>query len=320
MSRKKTNSRALRRLAEELIQRIAGDAELPDDEREGFVTSLVRQWITYDGNAVVFVGEQPVYLVLGKTPLGKPLVIPEPGLPGGMKRLARDWKVNSDDLPEVIDQLNRGQSAEVINGDGIPLRFWVNPKERSLGVEQLVEVKVPPGTERDHRKIAADMVEEYLGAALDPKEMDDLACSVAKQWQQYSGHACLFLSAHQQLSLKFKEHGDGTCNVACGKVRVELGPVLASYGFSPEVVGEVIARINLGQEIEFQDGQGGRNRLWHDPKERRICVKRLDVVQPAVRDVMPPFLCPKCTAVLSPWWEGVRQQTCPLCGHLVSLP
>lgn len=31
----------------------------------------------------------------------------------------------------------------------------------------------------------------------------------------------------------------------------------------------------------------------------------------------PPFLCPRCTAVLQPWGEGMRQQTCPLCGERV---
>lgn len=34
--------------------------------------------------------------------------------------------------------------------------------------------------------------------------------------------------------------------------------------------------------------------------------------------VPPPFLCPRCTAVLQPWVEGMRQQTCPLCGERVS--
>ena len=89
MPKRKFNSRALRRLAEELIQRIAQDEEIPEGEREDFATSLVRQWITYDGNATVFLGEQQVYLVLGKTPLGQSCIVPEPAQPGWMNRLAR---------------------------------------------------------------------------------------------------------------------------------------------------------------------------------------------------------------------------------------
>ena len=135
--------------------------------------------------ATVFVGEQQVYLVLGKTPLGKPVIIPEPALDGWMKQLTQDWKISPDDLPDVTDQLNRGQSAEVINQDGIPLRLWVNPKARSRGVEPLVKENIPPGTKRDYRKIAAAQVEQQFGEALDPDESDEVARSVVKQWQHY---------------------------------------------------------------------------------------------------------------------------------------
>src|SRR5215469_14372515 len=160
MPKRKFNSRALRQLAEELIRTIAQDEEIPEEEREDFATSLVRQWITYDGNATVFVGEQQVYLVLGKTPLGKPCLVPVPALPGWMNRLREDWKISPDDLPDILDQLNCGQSAEVINGDGVPLRLWVNPKKRSKGVEPLVKENLPSGTKRDYHKIAVNVLEQ----------------------------------------------------------------------------------------------------------------------------------------------------------------
>src|SRR6266567_1012384 len=50
MSKRNVNSRALRQLALELLQQIAEDDEIPEGEREDFATSLVRQWITYDGS------------------------------------------------------------------------------------------------------------------------------------------------------------------------------------------------------------------------------------------------------------------------------
>ncbi len=85
MPRKKTNSRALRQLAEELVQHLNEDGELPDEECADFVTSLVRQWLTY-GNATFLRSElDQIYLVLGKTPLGNPNIVPEvarPGSPG----------------------------------------------------------------------------------------------------------------------------------------------------------------------------------------------------------------------------------------------
>ncbi len=33
---------------------------------------------------------------------------------------------------------------------------------------------------------------------------------------------------------------------------------------------------------------------------------------------LPPILCPRCTAVLLPWAESTREQTCPLCGHRIA--
>lgn len=319
MLKRKFNSRALRQLAEDFIQTIAQDEEIPEDEREDFATSLVRQWITYGGNATVFLGHQQVYLILGKTPLGKPCVVPEPALPGWMNRLRDDWRISPDDLPEIIDQLNRGQSAEVINRDGIHLRLWVNPKQKSRSVEPLVKENIPPEMKRDYFKIAAHQLEQQFGEGLDRKEMRALACSVVKQWQQYDGHACLFIDRQQQLAFKLTEHGDGTGDVVARSMSVDLGPLLSSLGFPPEVHPELIVRINLGREIEFRDRKGVLSRLWHEPKASRVHVQPVDLVVPAVPNQTPPVLCPKCSAVLRLWRKGERQQTCPLCGHTVSL-
>lgn len=39
---------------------------------------------------------------------------------------------------------------------------------------------------------------------------------------------------------------------------------------------------------------------------------------PHQRGDAPPVLCPRCTAVLSPWREGIQQQTCSHCGERIS--
>ncbi|HKB38223.1 MAG TPA: hypothetical protein VKD72_17375, partial [Gemmataceae bacterium] len=160
---------------------------------------------------------------------------------------------------------------------------------------------------------------QQFGEGLDPEKMDELACSVAKQWQRYEGHACLFLDGHQQLAFKLSEHGDGTYDVVPTRMSVDLEPSLSSLGFPPEVLPGLIARINLGQEVEFRDRNGLRSRLWHDPKARRICVRKVGSVPPAVPGETPPVLCPTCAAVLRLWREGERQQTCSHCGHTISL-
>jgi len=167
MPKNRGRTQALRQLAEDLLGSLAQE-EILEGEQAELVTSLVRQWVTYDGSATLFLGGQQVYLVLDRTPLGKPCIVPEPALPlpGWQARLVADWKIAPEDLPEVFDQLNRGQSAEVTNGEGLPVRLWVNPRERSRGVEPLVKEPLPPGRKRDYRKIAADLLEQAFGACL----------------------------------------------------------------------------------------------------------------------------------------------------------
>jgi len=94
MSKRKINSRALRQLAEELFEQIATDEDFPLSSQADYVTSLVRQWITYDGTATFFFDERQAYLVLSQTPLGKPCIVPEPGLKGWIRELTEDWKIN----------------------------------------------------------------------------------------------------------------------------------------------------------------------------------------------------------------------------------
>src|SRR5439155_15443492 len=101
-----------------------------------------------------------------------------------------------------------------------------------------------------------------FGETLDPQELDELACSVAKQWQQYEGHACIFLTGQEQLNFQLTEHAGGMCEVITQSVNVDLESALSSLGFPPEVVPDVISRINLGQEVEFRDPQGVPSVLW----------------------------------------------------------
>src|SRR5438105_2881812 len=129
------NSQVLRQLAEEILNEIGGQFDVPEPDRRDFVTALVRQWISYDGSATLFVGDQQLYLQLEITPLGNYRVSLSPDSKGWNQRILDDWNISPDDLPDVLAQLNRGQSAEVINQEGIPVRLWVNPKERSRGVE-----------------------------------------------------------------------------------------------------------------------------------------------------------------------------------------
>ena len=319
MRERKFNSRALRQLAEDVVGQIAADGDIPDDECEDFVTSLVRQWITYDGNATLFVDRQEIYLALGKTPLGKPCIAPAPGHGSWTKQLVQDWKIDPDGLDEIFDQLNRGQSYEVVNRDGIPLRLWVNPKEKARGVESQVKEPILPGWQRDYHKIATTQLEREFGPDLDAAELEALACSVAKQWQQYGGHACLFPSRQERLDFTLRELPEGMCEVVSRNTTVDLESTLFSLGFVLDVIPDVLGRINLGQEVEFRDQQGIVSLLWHDPKTKRLLIRPLDSLPTSAAPAMGPVFCSNCTAVLSPWREGERQQTCPNCGQTTKL-
>jgi hypothetical protein len=318
MPKRKFDSRALRQSAQELVQMIAAEGVIPEGEQDDLVTSLVRQWVTYGGTATLFVEGEQFYLTLAPTALGEPSISPEPALPGWIDRVTRDWKIRPEDLPDAFAQLNRGQSAEVINDDGIPVRFWVNPQERKRGVEPLVKEPLPPGWKRDYRKIAADQVGQHLGAEVEDDDLEVLVCSVAGQWQKYEGHACLF-TEEEEFVFTLTELAEGNCQVVAVRRDTDLVSQLCTLGFPPEAIPDVIARINLDQAIEFQDRDGIPSRLWHDPRSQQVRIQALGLVRPAAPGGAPPICCPRCGAVLRLWQAGQQQQRCRHCGLTVAL-
>jgi hypothetical protein len=265
------NSRALRNFAEGFFDGLVGQGRILESEKDDFVTSMVRQWITYDGNATWFFGEEQVYFVHRHTPLGKPLLETTQRQPAWFAEMRQDWKIEPEEFPGVIEQLNRGQSAEVTNTEGVPLRLWVNPKERSSGVEPLA-TQPRSRRERDYRVIATKSLVKHLEIVPDEQELEALSCSVAMMWQKFQGHASIFLDRGRQLVLKLVEQSDGGCQVGASNEKGDLGPLLISLGFDPDRIPEVIAHINLGQAIEFRNREGVVSILRHDPKEKKILV------------------------------------------------
>jgi hypothetical protein len=312
MSARKVDTRALRQLADDLLRSLMPD-DIPEFPRQDLVTTLVRQWITYDGHATLFTGDDQAYFLLGKSPLGKPWVVPEPGSFGWLRRVSAAWQIGPERLPDLVDQLNVGQSAEVTNADGLPLRLWVNPRERTKGVEPLAEEKRPPARKRDTRQLAADMLDEQFGPALDEDEREALACSVARQWQEHGGWACLFLGG-ENLIATLTELEDGGCCVQTRRQDTNIEAVLCSAGVPAELVPQVLVRLNLGQEVEFEDVNGLLCLLRYDPRAGQVGVRPRDPVRAGMGSTGPPVFCPQCSAVLSPWQDGQSQQRCPLCG------
>jgi len=83
-----------------------------------FATLVVRQWLTFDGNSNFFTEDRHANLHLGKTQLGKPWIIPEPRTAGWIWIRVRDWKVDPEEIPKILERMNRGQGAEETNTEG----------------------------------------------------------------------------------------------------------------------------------------------------------------------------------------------------------
>lgn len=265
------NSRALRNFFDGYSDALVAQGRIHETEKHDFVNSMVRQCVTYDGNATWFFGEEQVYFSHRHTPLGKPCLETKPSPPGWFAEMQQDWKIDPEELPCIIEQLNRGQSAEVTNTEGVPLRLWVNPKERSNGVESLAAQPRLPG-KRDYGIIATKSLQKHLEMVSGKQELEALACSVATQWQNFQGHASIFLDRGRRLQLTLVEHDNGGCEVGASKEKGDLRPLLTSLGFAPDIIPEVIARINLGQAIEFRNRDGGISILRHNPKQKKILV------------------------------------------------
>src|SRR5205085_1597142 len=108
--------------------------------------------------------------------------------------------------------------------------------------------------------------------------------------------------------------------VTVGHRSVNLQPFLLSLGISSELIPDVIARINLGQEVEFQDSKGTPSVLQHDPKTSRIAIRTTNPVPPVAQTKTSPATCPICRTALKPSAGDEPHQTCPICGHVIPLP
>jgi hypothetical protein len=313
MQKKQSYARELRQLAESVIEKLIAEGVIQEYQKEDLVTSLVRQWITYEGKAALYLGDRPVCFVVNKTPLGRPYAVSNPGKPAWLSEVARIWKIAPDDLPDVIEQLNRGQSAEVTNEEGIPLRLWIDPRENKQGVEPLTEGVSPAYAKVDYRQMAAYQMKKRFGSTLAPDELEALADSVAIQWQKYEGHACLFV-AGTRLRFRLSERPDGVAVVAFGRDETQLEEFLCSLGIPATGLTEVLAEINLGQKVEFHDRKGQRSFLWHNPKELRIIVETHRSASPPQASGGPLF-CPRCNAALLPWVNGEPPRVCGQCGE-----
>jgi hypothetical protein len=110
---------------------------LASDAREELTTSIIRQWLTYDGHAGVFTLPIHYWFHLeqedGEVRVGTEVV------PGSLVKLLTPWRVLDDDLPEILWQLSVAQNATFVNADGLTVRVRADAKEHGFGVQEVVD-------------------------------------------------------------------------------------------------------------------------------------------------------------------------------------
>jgi hypothetical protein len=126
---------ALRNVAEAELDRRLG--ELDSQQKGELATSLVRQWITYDGHAGLVTPSGHFWFDMIRTDGGFEVGF-DAQPPRFMDRL-REWKVQEDEIPELLHQLNLRQRASCQSQENRPLRLRMLPKERTLLVEPVAE-------------------------------------------------------------------------------------------------------------------------------------------------------------------------------------
>jgi hypothetical protein len=145
MPMKSPQAAIMRKIAADAVEKVFGDLLLEEKEGE-LVTSVVRQWLTYDGHAALLKETARYYLVFRQQGEGYGLSVNQ--VKGEVLRpFLRDWQIDEDQVPEILHRLNIGQSAEVTNLRGKVLRFSMDPKERSIRLDD--PSRCPPSEKQE---------------------------------------------------------------------------------------------------------------------------------------------------------------------------
>ena len=123
----------LRKLAEtELAKCFKG---LDDGVMNDLATSLVRQWLTYEGHAGVVTSTHQCWFRLVSMEDSPEVVVSQAEWHWG-RTLSRDWHVDDEEIPGLLHQLNLCQSVLYRTAVGLTIRLWVEPEERAVRCEE----------------------------------------------------------------------------------------------------------------------------------------------------------------------------------------
>lgn len=268
MARDPQRSRRLRQLADRLLAGVPD--ELLTSPRAELATSLVRQWQTYDDHATLVLGGEQHYFKAA-VDSGDELQVGHFRVDAAVwfAQCARDHDLDEGQLREAVRQLNVGQSAEVRNRRGEPLRLWANPKDRQKGIEALNPRAPAPGTAPDYAKVARSAVESVAGATPGAGAKEELAASLVRQWAAADGHAVL-LTPKAKLHIIAAPQPGGLVSVETRTLATSLPRKLRSCGLTDEGVARLLRLVNLGQAPVVTDEQGRRCQVRVDPRSAEV--------------------------------------------------
>ncbi len=124
----------LRKIAENQLATHFGD--LDADIRNALATSLVRQWLTYDGYAgLVTATHHHLFQLVTKN--GGELEVRFDTAEGNWSHvLSHDWHVDEAKIPAFLHRLNLCQSAQCQNADGRTICLRIEPQERTVRCQE----------------------------------------------------------------------------------------------------------------------------------------------------------------------------------------
>lgn len=311
MANKSNYSRELRILAEEVVKELENDQLVTEFNPDGIATSLVRQWLTYDGTAAISLSNGFFYLSLARSPLGNLGCEFETTETNWQEILVNHWKIAPDDLAQTVHELNLRQSSTIETTEGKVLRWWVNPKQRKTAIDHTE----PDGPGRSKNEIIYQIAYESLrasfGNSIPDKEYPILTNSILRQWERYDGHASVF-TEKKGIVIKMESSPDGGWGVYKSPEIHGTRQRLEENFVPPNEVTDAIIALNLGHNYTYIGTDKNRYQIWADPHRRAFGRKTINV--PKEEMGFPPLVCPACGGVLNMWTKEMTQQKCKLCG------
>lgn len=269
--------------------------------------------LTYDGTAALSLSNGFFYLSLTRSPL-EALVCEYQTTDGDWHDiLINHWKVDPDEISQIVHELNLRQSSTIENLDGRTIRWWTDPKKIQAAKDH-TEPDGPPRSQNEVKfQIAYVSLRASFGNSIPDKENPILTNSILRQWDRYQGHASVF-TERKGIVIKIESSPDGDWGVFKNPEIPGTRQRLEENFVPPNEVTDANIALNLGQKYTYIGTDRNRYQIWAAPYRRAFGRKTINV--PKEEKGFPPLVCPACGGVLGIWSKGITEQKCRLCGTI----